>query len=78
MSTLSIGEAIATDLTTEEQAVDVQDRISGDNQVVEVQGKTTDNKAFVQGGAKLVPAVDLFLDSDQVIEEDDMSLQRKE
>ena len=69
MSTLSIGDTIATDLATEDQAVEVQDRISGGNQVFEVQGKATDNKALVQCGAELVPVVDLFLDSDQVIED---------
>ena len=41
----------------------LQDRISGDSQVVKVQGKATDNKALVQGGAELVPVLDLSLDS---------------
>ena len=31
-----------------------------------------------QGGAELVPVVGLSLDSDQVIEHDDVSLQKKE
>ena len=59
------------------KAVEVQDRISGDNQVVKVQGKATDNKALVQGGTELVPVLDLSLDSDQVIEDGDVSPQKK-
>ena len=77
MSTLSIGHTITTDLATEDQAVEVQDRICDDNQVVEVQGRASDSKVLVQGGDELAPVVDLFLDSDQVIEHDDVSLQKK-
>jgi len=39
MNRLSIGDNITTDLATEDQVVEIRDRISGDNQVAEVQGR---------------------------------------
>ena len=76
MDTLSIRDTSTTDLATDNQAVEIQDRTTDDqaievqdratdNQAVEIQDRATDDQAVeVQDRAELMPVVDL---SDQAV-----------
>ena len=78
MDTLSIRDTSTTDLATDNQAVEIQDRTT-DDQAIEVQDRATDDQAVeVQDRAELMPVVDLSSDlSDQAVEHNAVSPQKK-